>query len=276
MRGVRAAAPLTLTLSPKGRGNRDRPVPDSAAAWALLLGGAVLAGLVQGMTGFAFAIVALSFWAWTLPPEIAAPLTVLCALTGQLTTLFQVRRGFEWGRIAPFVIGGVFGVPMGVFVLHNIDPQRFRLVLGVLFTLYGVYGLAAPDSLKLKAGGRALDAVVGGIGGLLGGLGGISGSVPAIWTQMRGWKRDLRRAIMQVYNIAMHGVTLTIYWQTHALNATSAKLYAVAVAPMLIASIYGARIYKRFSERGFARLVLAAIAASGVTLAVGAARALWL
>ena len=265
MRGVRAQAPHTAF----------RPVPDTPESWALLLAGAAMAGLVQGMTGFAFAIVALSFWAWTLPPEIAAPLTVLCALTGQLMTLFSVRRGFEWSRIAPFVIGGVFGVPMGVFVLHNIDPQRFRLVLGVLFTLYGVYGLAAPDSLKLKAGGRALDAVVGGIGGLLGGLGGISGSVPAIWTQMRGWKRDLRRAIMQVYNIAMHVVTLTIYWRTHALNTTSAKLYAIAVAPMLIASFYGARVYKRFSERGFSRLVLAAITASGVALAVGAARALW-
>ena len=93
------------------------------------------------MTGFAFSIVALSFWAWTLPPEVAAPLAVLGALTGQLTTLFSVRSGFEWSRIAPFVIGGVFGVPMGVFVLHNVDPVRFRLVLGVLFTLYGVYGL---------------------------------------------------------------------------------------------------------------------------------------
>ena len=200
---------------------------------------------------------------------------MLCALTGQFTTLFSVRKGFEWGRIAPFVVGGVFGVPMGVFILHNVDPVRFRLVLGVLFSLYGVYGLAAPAAPKLKWGGRALDAVVGGIGGALGGLGGISGSVPAIWTQLRGCKRDLRRAIMQVYNIVMHSFTLTIYWQTHALNATSGKLYALAVAPMLIASVYGARLYKRFSERGFAQLVMAAIAASGLALVVGAGRALW-
>ena len=62
----------------------------------------------------------------------------------------------------------------------------------------------APEGAKLKSGGRGLDAVIGGIGGVLGGLGGLSGTVPAIWTQMRGWKRDLRRATMQVYNIAMH------------------------------------------------------------------------
>jgi uncharacterized membrane protein YfcA len=250
-------------------------VPDSLETWALVLAGAGLGGLVQGMTGFAYSVVALSFWAWTLAPATAAPLAVLGALTGQVTTLLTVRRGFEWGRIAPFVIGGVFGVPMGVFILHNIDPLRFRLVLGVLFALYGLYGLAAPQWQKLKFGGRGLDAVVGGIGGVLGGLGGLSGSVPAIWTQMRGWKRDLRRATMQVYNIAMHCLVLTIYSRTHALNVTSWKLYAITTPLMLLASLYGTRIYKSVSERGFARLVLALIAASGLTLAVGAARALW-
>jgi uncharacterized membrane protein YfcA len=250
-------------------------VPDNPEAWALVVAGAGFAGLVQGMTGFAFSIVALSFWAWALAPETAAPLAVLGALTGQLTTLLTVRRGFEWGRIAPFVFGGLFGVPMGVFILHNIDPTRFRFVLGVLFTLYGLYGLAAPEGRKLKFGGRSLDAVVGGVGGALGGLGGLSGSVPAIWTQMRGWKRDLRRATMQVYNIAMHCLTLTIYSRTHALNATSWKLFAITAPLMLLASVYGARLYKRVSERGFARLVLVLICVSGLTLAVGAARMLW-
>jgi len=250
-------------------------LPDSPESWALLLAGASLAGLVQGMTGFAYSVVALSFWAWVLKPEVAAPLTVLGALTGQLTTLLTVRRGFTWGHIAPFVFGGVFGVPIGVFILHNIDPVRFRLVLGVLFTLYGIYGLAAPETQKLKIGGRGLDAVIGGIGGALGGLGGLSGSVPAIWTQLRGWKRDLRRATMQVYNIAIHCLTLTIYSRTHALNATSWKLYAITAPLLLLASLYGARIYKRVSERGFARLVLVLICASGLTLAIGSARVLW-
>ncbi len=227
------------------------------------------------MTGFAFAIVALSFWAWALAPEVAAPLAVLGSLAGQLMTLLSVRRGFEWGRIAPLVFGGVFGVPIGVFALHNIDPTRFRFTLGVLFTLYGLYGLTAPHSQKLKFGGRGLDALIGGIGGALGGLSGLSGSVPAIWTQMRGWKRDLRRAAMQVYTIAMQVLTLAIYGQTHALNATSWKLFAATTPLMLLMSLYGTRIYNRVSERGFARLVLGLICLSGLSLAVGAARALW-
>ena len=96
--------------------------------------------------------------------------------------------------------------------------------------------------------------------------------MPAIWTQLRGWKRDVRRATMQVYNIAMHVLTLTVYARTHALTPTSWKLFAFTAPLLMLTAYYGGRIYKRFSERGFARLVLAAIALSGATLVVGAAR----
>ncbi len=250
-------------------------MPDSLEAWALVLAGAGLGALVQGVTGFGYSTFALSFWAWTLAPETAAPLAVLGALTGQLISLLSIRRGFEWRRIAPFVLGGVFGVPMGVFALHNIDPARFRLVLGIVFSLYAAYGLTAADGPKIKRGGRGLDALVGGIGGVLGGLGGISGTVPAVWTQMRGWKRDLRRATMQVYNIAMHSFTLTIFARTHALNATSWKLYAFTAPFLFVASFYGARLYRSVSEKAFARLMLALVGVSGLTLAIGAGRALW-
>lgn len=250
-------------------------MPDDPQAWALVVAGAGLGALVQGVTGFAYSIVALSFWAWTLAPEVAAPLAVLGALTGQLISLTSIRRGFEWTRIAPFLIGGAFGVPMGVLALHNIDPTRFRLVLGIVFTLYAVYGLLAAEAPRIKTGGRGLDAFVGGIGGVLGGLGGLSGSVPAIWTQVRGWKRDLRRATMQAYNIAMHCLTLTIYSRTHALNATSWKLFGLTAPLLLIASLYGARLYRGVSEKAFARIVLSLIAASGLALAIAAGRALW-
>ena len=250
-------------------------MPQTWETWALVLAGAGAAGLVQGMTGFAFSIVALSFWAWALAPELAAPIAVMGALTGQLTSLFSVRRGFEVSRIAPFIAGGVVGVPVGVFILHNIDPVRFRFALGVLFALYGAFGLLRTNAEKIAFGGWGLDAFVGAIGGVLGGLGGLSGSVPAIWTELRGWKRDVRRAIMQVYNIAMHSLTLAVYWRSGALNPTTGKLFALTLPLTLIASVYGARVYKRFSERGFARLVLALIFFSGLALAYGAARALW-
>jgi len=249
-------------------------MPDS---W-LLLGavalGAALAGFVQGLSGFAFALVAMGFWAWVLPPQIAAPLSVFGALLGQVASLFSVRGAFDLRRIVPLVVGGVFGVPVGVFLLHNADPIRFRLAIGALLMLYSAYGLFVRDPPRIKAAGSGLDAFVGLIGGVLGGLGGMSGSVPAVWTQLRGWKRDLRRATMQVYNIAMHVLTLGAYAQTGTLDAGAFHLFALVAPAMLIPSYIGAHFYHRFSEKAFERFVLALLLASGVALTVGSIRAL--
>ena len=94
----------------------------------------------------------MSLWAWALPPQLAAPLAVFGALLGQVVEPVPMRGGFDLRRIAPFVIGGALGVPLGVFLLHNADPLRFRLAVGALLTLYGVYALAARD---LRASRRA-------------------------------------------------------------------------------------------------------------------------
>jgi uncharacterized protein len=250
-------------------------MPETWTLLGTIVAGAALAGFVQGLSGFAFSLIAVSVWAWVLEPRYIAPLAVFGALVGQVASLTSVRTGFDFKRIAPFVAGGVFGVPLGVFILHNIDPVRFKLVVGVFLTIYGLYGLLTRVAPKIVWGGRGLDALIGGIGGVLGGIGGMSGSVPAIWTQLRGWKRDLRRATMQAYNIAMHSLTLTIYARTGTLDSTSAHLFLVVAPAMLIPSYFGGRLYGSFSEKTFTRIILALLLASGAALLFGSARTLW-
>ena len=116
-------------------------MPDTWPMLGMVVAGAALAGFVQGLSGFAFSLVAMAVWAWVLAPQIAAPLAVFGALLGQLTSIAWVRGGFQFGRIAPFVVGGVMGVPIGVFILHNADPLRFKLAIGAFLTLYGLFGL---------------------------------------------------------------------------------------------------------------------------------------
>jgi len=249
-------------------------VPDSPATLGIVILGSLLAGFAQGVSGFAFAMIALSIWAWALAPQVAAPLAVFGALMGQLLSLFQVRAGYDLAKIAPLVAGGVIGVPIGVFALHNFDPINFKLAIGTLLILYSGYGLLAGGNIRMRTGGRWLDAFMGLIGGALGGLGGMSGSVPAIWTQVRGWSRDLRRATMQVYNISMHVVTLTVYARTGGLAALDWRLFALAAPAMLIPSYFGARLYRRFSERAFQRVILSLLLFSGFAMLYGSLHSL--
>lgn len=105
------------------------------AVWIVAVGAAV-AGFVQGLSGFAFGMVAMSFWAWVLDPRLAAALAVFGALTGQLLAVFSVRRGFNWPLLWPFLLGGTAGIPLGVLILPHLDMDWFKAVLGALLALW--------------------------------------------------------------------------------------------------------------------------------------------
>ncbi len=143
-----------------------------------------LGGFIQGISRFAFAMIALSIWAWALAPEVAAELCVL------------------------------------------------------------------------------------------GGLAGMSGSVPAIWTELRGWSRDLRRATMQVYNIAMHIFVLSAYTASGAAHPGALNFFAASLPAPVVSGYFGAKLYHRFSERAFSRLILVLLLLSGFAMLYGSLSAL--
>ena len=48
------------------------------------------------------------------------------------------------GKVAPFIIGGAVGVPIGALLLTYINPAHLRIGVGVLLVLYSVYSLVKP------------------------------------------------------------------------------------------------------------------------------------
>lgn len=228
--------------------------------------GAVCAGFVQGLSGFAFGLTAMSIWAWTLDPKLAATLAVFGALTGQLIAAVSVRRGFDWRRLAPFLLGGLVGIPMGVAVLPMLDVQLFKAGLGGLLAVWCPAMLLAPSLPKVTAGGRVADAVAGAAGGMLGGLGGFTGVMPTLWCTLRGLPKDEQRAIIQNFNLAALLVTMAMYVAKGLVTREVLPLFAVVAPAMLVPTLLGGRLYRGISEARFRQLVLGLLTVSGVAL----------
>ncbi len=228
--------------------------------------GAICAGFVQGLSGFAFGLTAMSFWAWSLDPTTAATLAVFGALTGQLIAAFTVRRGFDWKRLAPFLMGGVVGIPIGVAILPLINTQVFKAILGGFLVIWCPAMLLARRLPRITRGGRLADAVVGGLGGVMGGLGGFTGTVPTLWCTLRGLPKDEQRAIIQNFNLSALMVTMAVYLSKGLVTREVLPLFAVVAPAMLIPTLLGSRLYVGISEAQFRQLVLALLTGSGVAL----------
>ena len=227
------------------------------AVWIVAVGAAV-AGFVQGLSGFAFGMVAMSFWAWVLDPRLAAALAGVGARTGP-------RRGFNWPLLWPFLLGGLAGIPLGVLILPHLDMDWFKAVLGALLALWCPVMLMA-QRLPRIGGNRWGDGAVGLVGGVMGGIGGFAGSVPTLWCTLRGFGKDTQRAVIQNFNLSMLAVTMATYLATGIVTRDMAPMFAVVAPAMLIPTLLGTRLYIGISEVAFRRLVLGLLTCSGLTL----------
>ncbi len=105
--------------------------------WLLFILGAMVAGFVQGLTGFAFALIAMSFWVWVLPPQLAAPLLVFASIWSHVISLSQEKKQLVLSRqlVLPYLIAGLIGVPLGTYLLQIIQADTFKMILGFFLVL---------------------------------------------------------------------------------------------------------------------------------------------
>lgn len=233
---------------------------------AVVVLGAAVGGFVQGLSGFAFSMVALSIWAWAVEPRLAAAMAVFGGLTGQVLAAVTVRRGFDLKRLLPFLAGGVVGIPIGVALLPHLDVTLFRVLFGSLLVTWCPVMLMARRLPHLQAGGRWADGVVGATGGVMGGLGGFTGAVPTLWCTLRGFDKDAQRAIIQNFNLAALAMTMASYLACGVITRDMLPMFAIVAPAMLLPALLGARLYIGISEAAFRKIVLSLLTASGVAL----------
>lgn len=232
----------------------------------LLVVGAVIAGFVQGLSGFAFSIIAMSVWVWGVDPRLASVMAVFGSLTGQLVSAISVRRKLHLKSLAPYLAGGLAGIPLGIVLLPLLNPDAFKLGLGVILVVWCPLMLLSPGLPRLKRGGRVADGLAGVAGGFMGGIGGLTGVIPTLWCTLRGMEKDQQRALIQSFNLTILAVTMVAYVATGVVTRDMVPLLPVVACALLIPSLLGARVFAGLSEESFRRVVLALLGLSGVAM----------
>src|SRR3989440_11029978 len=153
---------------------------------------------------------ALGIWLYILPPAVAVPLVLICSISSQISTLPSMWKLLDFKLALPFVAGGLLGMPIGALLVARADPQTFKLSVGVMLLVFptALYFIRKP--MAFRFGGRIADACVGFAGGILGGLAGLSGPLPTLWASVRGWTKDQRRGVFQIFNGTVLGAAFCV------------------------------------------------------------------
>ncbi|MGE0863612.1 MAG: sulfite exporter TauE/SafE family protein [Vicinamibacterales bacterium] len=239
--------------------------------WVLAFGAAV-AGLVQGISGFAFAMVAMAIWVWGVDPALAAIMAVFGGWTGQVISVLRVRRGWHLSLLWPFVVGSAVGIPIGTMLLPLLDPNRFKLVLGTLLVVCCSAMIATASLPAIRRGGRLADAGVGLLGGVMAPLSGFSGLAPALWCALRGYTKDEHRSVMQNFNLIVLSATLASLVASGRAHAGLLPQMGVVAGSLILPSVYGSKIYIGMSPGAFKKWVLWLLILAGAAMMAAAIR----
>lgn len=141
----------------------------------MLLISTFLGGLVQGISGFAFAIIFLAVMQYFMPYTELLALSSVLAILMLTVNVFLYRHHIVWKWIPiPLFINFIFTIGAIGLLEQTMDFPHWHKLLGAVFILLSVYMYFFQQKIKIRP--TLTNALLFcGAGGILGGLFGVGG-----------------------------------------------------------------------------------------------------
>ena len=244
-------------------------VPQAVAGSAVPMLAVLLASTVSSIAGFAFSALcgALLFHLME-DPVYTVQVMIVCSIAIQSLSVAALWRSIDWRSLPVFLIGGVLGVPAGVYLLLQLPSGTYRHVIGGLLIVYAGYLLLRRPTRTLRTGPLS-DACAGFLGGLTGGLAGFPGAFVTIWCGLKGWDKARQRGVYQPFILAMQPITLLVIYLMRPSSSALTQLdwkTITFIPAALLGAWFGWCIFKRLSDRQFEVAVYVLLILSGIGL----------
>jgi uncharacterized membrane protein YfcA len=235
----------------------------------IIISAAVFGGaLVSGLAGFSFSAVAGGVILQVLPPVVAVPLLIACAITSQLISIVLLRRSMQWNGLPPLLLGGLAGVPLGAALLQRLDPGSFRFGLGLFLCAYSVILLAGSNLLRAPHPGIVLKLLIGVAGGITAGLLAFPSAIPAAWYSFDRQSKESYRGILHPFIFVTLIASLLYTSKLGLFTGDVLKQFIFCLPSTVGGNLTGQLLFRKIDDRRFRQLVLCFLLLAGGELLV--------
>ncbi|MEA3135260.1 MAG: uncharacterized protein QOG17_3106 [Gammaproteobacteria bacterium] len=237
--------------------------------------------IMSGLSGFGFSAIG-ALCLCLLPPKLGVPLLMTLSAANQLMSLGQLKADMgpigEWwpDGPAPYLLGGLVGVPIGLAILHSLPTSTLMAIFGGFLIIYAAYSILKPQTMHVPFKGSWFAAsLVGMVGGVIGGFTAFPGAAVVVWSGLRRLPKSESRAIVQPYILGLQLVSIAVLAVQHpeTFGRTYWTLLVITIPIVLPCTLLGVNLYKSLSDINFRRVTFALLATSGLGLLVKAAGA---
>ena len=226
---------------------------------ALAAAALMIAGFVQGLTGFGFGLSAMGLLPIALHDfdEVQALSTVagmacFIALTG--VTL----RHVQWSGVRQLWLSTSIAIPLGYYLLKQLPEDIIFRMLGAVICLLVLFEIFVTRRYAIRLPGWSAWPI-GLISGALSGAFNVGGPPLVAWVYDRPWTKEQQVATLSGMFLSTGIIRLAIMHTEDHLTTTTWTVAAWSVGPMILAIIVGNRLLKFVPQDRLRSIIYAAL-----------------
>lgn len=247
-----------------------------AQSCATLLAILAVASFLSGLSGFGFSAVGAAVL-WIIPATQAVPFLMALSIASQLAASTELGISatalHRWlpDAPAPYIVGGLLGLPAGLWVLRDLSASLLATAFGAVLAAYACWSMLAPKGLKLKTATPLASLAVGFVGGFIGGFTAFPGCAVVVWLSLIGLSKQRQRALLGPYILTMQVVALTMLGFAGGsagpvLGLAFWALLAGLVPFVVVFTRLGVAAFHRLNDADFRRVTVGLLGFSGASL----------
>jgi len=246
--------------------------------------GLIFAGLIQGVSGFAFGLVAVGLLVSFYSPKIVIPSLLIIYFITSSILVYEHRKIITKEFVKnnpifspPSIMIALFGLPLGTFVLSYARREQINISLGVLISIISFYYLlqefrnqklsSIEDSSAKIINSKMLCYLSSFFAGLLEGFLGLGGPPLVIFMLFKRYNKFFFIASFSLFFLILNPFRLAIYLSMGFYDLETLKLSGFVFAFIVVGLLLGILIRRRFvNDEIFRKIVIVILFLIGFNL----------
>lgn len=210
----------------------------------------LIASLIQGITGFGFALVAVPLLSLFIPEiKNITPIIVIYSLITNIIIVYKSRKYVEFKKIIPLIVFAIIATPLGTYILISFKAKTLKIIIGVIII---ITALAMLKNFKIKIRNEKISyGVVGILSGILNGSTGLSGPPVVLFLTNQGEKKDVFRANLTMFGFITNIFAIINFIAEGIINRDTLTFTALYFPSLLLGVIIGIIVVKKISDYFF-------------------------
>ncbi len=226
----------------------------------------LIAGFVQGMTGFGSALVAIPLLSLIIDIKSAVPLCILNSIVITTYLSLKMRSHLNIGKILPLCIAAIPGIIAGSTLLKQVSSSLIRINLGILLVAYSLYSLySRPAPRKLH---KIWSYVAGFMSGAIGAAFSAGGPPTIIYATLSDWKKDTIKATLSGFFL-FNSYLIAIVHAVNGLTTIDVFTQFMISAPfVLLGTVLGNISYGMIPRERYLQIIFAFLVLMGIIMII--------